>query len=164
MDSCKENEIYSNIPSIKFKTAYLTLDPESRTDTLIGIVFTYKDGDGDIGLNEADTFAPYDRKELNGIITNPFYYNVYIDYLQIINGQPQPVIKPSTTTDTLRYTVRIPSLTPDGRHKAIRGDIDHQFSPPLFKVDSDSILLRIKIYDRALHESNTIESPLLLIR
>jgi hypothetical protein len=162
--ACKKKEIYPEIPSIEFKSYYFTTDPITPTDTLLGVIFSYKDGDGDIGLNPEDTFPPYDsHRGANDKELNPYYYNLNIDYLVLgTNGTFVPVIKPNTT-DTLRFQARVQNITPEGRHKAIRGDIDWQILPPPYENLPRVIKLKVKIYDRALHESNTIESPVITL-
>jgi hypothetical protein len=161
ISSCKKREIYPEIPSIEFKSYYFTQDPILPTDTLMGIIFSYRDGDGDIGLNAGDTFAPYNSiRGDNNRELNPYYYNLHIDYLALntATGQYEHVIIPNTI-DTLVYEARVQNITPDGKHKAIRGDIDWQILPPPYPGVSRTIKVRVKIYDRALHASNTIESP-----
>lgn len=141
-------------------------DPNSGgfgNDTLIGLVFRYRDGDGDIGLGEADTLPPYDPKpDAFNQPTNPNYYNILVDYLEYRDGAYRPFIIPNTT-DTFKIRARIGSLTPDGKFKAIRGEIDYRFLPPLFPERRDTIKLRIKIYDRALNASNVAETPMIVL-
>jgi hypothetical protein len=160
--ACKKSETYSNVPLIEYKSVYSTLDENLETDTLLGIIFSYKDGDGDIGLNPGDTFAPFNSMpDINGKETNPYYYNLYIEYLTLDNGVFKPVIIPNST-DTLRYFARLQNITPDGKYKAIRGDIDWKILPPSAQAYpglSRTIKLKISIYDRALNKSNTTESP-----
>ena len=155
------------IPSLEWKSDYQLIEKNTFGvyDTLIGMVISYKDGDGDIGLNVEDTFPPYDRMaDSQGAITNPYFYNLHVEYLEIKNGVLGPFILPNTT-DTFKVQTRITSLTPDGVHKAIRGTIQYEFSPPLYPgIRGDSVILRVKLYDRALHESNVIESPLLILK
>jgi hypothetical protein len=164
--ACKEKEIYPVIPSIEFKSHYFMRDPNSigvGNDTLLAIVFSYKDGDGDIGLNEGDTFPPYDTKPDSFLrITNPYFYNIHIEYLEKHGNEYKPFIIPNTT-DTFKVLARVSSLTPEGKFKAIRGEIDYRFLPPLFPERKDSIKVRIKLYDRALNQSNIAESPMILL-
>lgn len=157
--SCKENEIYPDVPSIKFKEAYVLFD-QQNTDSLIVLVFTYKDGDGDLGLNEGDTLAPYDynTKGPNQSNTNRFYNNVLVDYYEKKNGEFYKPVKPFTS-DTVSKDVRVGNLTPDGKHKAIRGDIQISILPVDFGNDPDTIRLKARLVDRALHVSNEIETP-----
>lgn len=160
--ACKKSETYSNVPLITYKSSYTTLDENVFTDTLLGVIFTYKDGDGDIGLNPGDTFPPFNSKpDINGKETNPYYYNLNIDYLTLVDGVFKPVIIPNST-DTLRFSSRLQSITPEGKYKAIRGDIDWRILPPsglAYPGLSRTIKLRISIYDRALNKSNVTESP-----
>jgi len=166
LSSCKEREIYPSIPSIQYKSHYFQRDPTGfgfGSDTLLAIVFSYRDGDGDIGLGESDTFPPYDRQpDQFQQITNPFYYNIFIEYLEVKGGKLVPFIIPNTT-DTFGVSARVGSLTPDGKFKAIRGEIDYRFLPPLFQERADSVVLRIKLVDRALNVSNVAESPVIVI-
>lgn len=166
LSACKEREIYPSIPSIEYKSHYFQLDPSGfgfGSDTLIAIVFSYKDGDGDIGLNEQDTFPPYDRQpDQFQQITNPFFYNIFIEYLEVKGGKLLPFIIPNTT-DTFKVFARVGSLTPEGKFKAIRGDIDYRFLPPLYQERADSFVLRIRLVDRALNISNVAESPVIVI-
>jgi len=133
-------------------------------DTLIQILLSYKDGDGDIGLNQGDTFAPFDpQADSLGEIRNPYFYNLNVEYWEIIDGNLKPFILPNTS-DTFKVRARITSLTPDGVHKAIRGDIQYEFQPPIYRdLRSDSIMLKITLYDRALHTSNVVESPAIVL-
>jgi hypothetical protein len=164
--SCKEREIYPVIPSIEYKSHYFIRDPNSGgfgNDTLIGLVFKYRDGDGDIGLSESDTLPPYDPQPDNfNEPTNPNYYNIQVDYLEFKDGKFSPFIIPNTT-DTFKIRARIGSLTPDGKFKAIRGEIDYRFLPPLYIERKDTIKLRVKVLDRALNASNVVESPVIVL-
>lgn len=158
--ACKKTEIFPIIPELTYKSYYFTVDPDNPMDTLLGVIVGYRDGDGDIGLNIGDTFAPFNSIiGPNDVQLNPYYYNLHIDYLTLDeNGIYQPVIIPNTT-DTFRDLSRIQNITPESKYKAIRGDIDKQIVRPPFSGLSKNVKLKIKIYDRALHESNTIETP-----
>jgi hypothetical protein len=166
VSACKEREIFPAIPAIEYKSHYFLRDPNSLgfgNDTLLGVLFTYRDGDGDIGLGPSDTLPPYERNSDEfGRVTNRFHYNVHVDYFEVVNGQMRPFIIPNTV-DTFKVRARIGSLTPDGKFKAIRGEIDYQFMPPQFANRRDSIKLRITLIDRALNESNVAESPIIVL-
>ncbi|MES2779529.1 MAG: hypothetical protein V4651_06475 [Bacteroidota bacterium] len=169
LNACKKSEIYPDIPAIEFKSYYYKLDTSVQgvRDTLLGIIIGYKDGDGDIGLNKGDTFAPFNSVKVNDKETNKYRYNLYEEYyaLNPITNVFEPVIKPNTL-DTLIYTGRVENITPDGKHKAIRGEIDWQNPIPSqieFPDMPRIIKVRVRIYDRALHESNTVESPEIIL-
>jgi hypothetical protein len=160
--ACKEKEIYSNIPKLEYKAAYLLSG--SQEDSLLKLVFTFKDGDGDIGLNAADTFAPFnpqfDTISLKSL--NPYYFNCYVEYEEMVDGVFKPYI-PVGKVDTFQYSYRLPSLTPDGRHKSIRGDIELDLVKSPSQLQSqklvDTVQYTIYIYDRLLHKSNKIKTP-----
>lgn len=155
--ACKKKEVYPAIPSIEYKTAYFYQNAEG-IDTLMVLVFSFKDGDGDLGLDGNDTLAPFNAVlDVNGRNINPYYYNLSIDYLEKINGVFQNVTLPFST-DTLRYSYRFENITPEGRHKAIRGDIEIKISPSPFPDPSDTVIYQFYIYDRALNKSNITSS------
>jgi hypothetical protein len=165
--SCKDGEIFPEVPAIEFKSHYFVRDPNSPlgfgNDTLLGIIFTYRDGDGDIGLLPSDTNPPFERRpDSLGRITNFFHYNIHVQYFEMVNGRMQPFIIPNST-DTFKVAARIGSLTPDGKFKAIRGEIDYRFMPPQFNTRRDSIKVRIQLIDRALNVSNVAESPVIVL-
>lgn len=165
ISACKKSEIYPDIPAIEFKSYYFTVDTSAAEikDTLLGVIISYKDGDGDIGLNKGDTFPPFNSVQVNGIETNKYRYNIYQEYyaLNPVTNVFEPVIKPNTL-DTLIIPARVENITPEGKHKAIRGQIDWQNPIPSrieFPDMPRIVKVKVKIYDRALHESNTVESP-----
>jgi hypothetical protein len=160
---CKQSEIFPIVPSIEFESVRFETDLQNETDTLIVAVFSYRDGDGDIGLNSSDTFPPFNSVlNANNAETNPFHFNLHIDYLTLQNGEYRHVLKPNTN-DTLRFQARMQNITPEGKHKAIRGEFTWKNSIPRIEGLSRSIKLRIKIYDRALHQSNLAESPVIVL-
>lgn len=123
------------------------------------LIFSFKDGDGDLGLNQGDTFPPYNPVvDFEGRSLNPYYYNLYVDYLEWQNGIFNYVTRPFSN-DTLKYEFRFPSLTPEGRHLAIRGDIEVKISPSPFPNAKDTVMYKIFVYDRKLHKSNVAETP-----
>jgi hypothetical protein len=165
---CKGNEIYPIVPSITLKDVEVLYKPDN-TDSLLTLVISYKDGDGDIGLDPGDTFPPYNSNSLgpppNYPNTNRFYNNVWIDYYQKINGAYSRPMVPFTT-DTIAFDVRVTNLTPEGSHKAIRGDISVLFAAldQGYIGRSDTIKLKVRLVDRALHVSNEIETPDLYLK
>jgi len=160
-DACVYGEIYPIIPSIEVETAYV-IRAGNGEDSLIGVRIKYKDGDGDIGLEDGDTLPPF-----NAIILpddpakrniNFYYNNLHIDYLEKKDGEYKHVVA-EFTGDTLRRQLRVMSLTPEGKFKAIRGTIDAQFAPSPYPDRADTIRLRLLLVDRALHVSNAVETP-----
>lgn len=151
--SCKRLEEYPIEPVISFLEFERIFN---ETDSIYdrGILkFEFTDGDGDIGLEDRDTFPPFNPE-------SKYYYNLIIDYYEVRNGVETyvPLTFYNSETeeyDTVYLSARVPLLTPKGINKAISGDIyDTVFIYNYFS-DFDTLFLKFKLVDRALHESNT---------
>jgi hypothetical protein len=150
--SCKRIEEFPPEPSI----SYLNFEKIfNQTDSIYdqGILkFEFTDGDGDIGLAKSDTFPPFNPG-------SKYYYNLIIDYWEVRNGVetevPLTFFNSETQTfDTVYLSARIPLLTPKGSNKALTGDIYDTLFIYNYYSDFDTLFLKFKIVDRALHESN----------
>ena len=64
--------------------------------------------------------------------------------------------------DTLTLSARIPNLTPEGTNKAISGEIQDTLFVYNFNSIYDTIMFEAYIIDRALNESNSISTPLIV--
>ena len=102
----------------------------------------FTDGDGDIGLFESDTIAPYDYN----LFVN--YFEMYNDSLQQINVDPP-------------YHIRMSNLTPTGQNKSLKVDV--KYDVDVTYRNSDSIKFELKLFDRALNESKWVSSPLIIL-
>ncbi len=138
--ACKKPEKFSEIPAIEFVSLEPSEDVSDGTD--VCLIFKFQDGDGDIGLDEYDTQAPFDTSSI-------YYYNCFITYFEKQNGEFVEVETPST------LNMRIPRLS-DNTPESISGEImlnlfaNNPFSP------YDTICYELFIVDRALNHSNTI--------
>jgi hypothetical protein len=146
---CMKKQSFSDIPQISFLGMELLVDTAQVVRSGI-LTISYQDGDGDIGLNPSDTFPPYQR---NG----PYYYNYVINYFEKQNGVFQQIF------DSIPFSARIPVLTPNDPNKAIKGFITDTLPlyPPPFH---DTIRFEVFLYDRALHKSNTVTTPEIILR
>ena len=116
---------------------------------------SYTDGDGDLGL-------------INSQNTGNYKYNLFIKYFEKKNGKFEEVIitSPNSITgklDTLSFNGRIPYLTPQGKIKSIKGEIYDTLYINNPKSTFDTIKYEIFIQDRALHKSNTVTTPDIII-
>lgn len=149
LTSCIKKEEYPIEPVIKWES-YSVLNDVKGYDSLSFLKISYTDGDGDIGLYDSDTVAPYK-------------YNFFVKMFQMKNGSLQEIIFPDTNVN---FNGRIPLLTPSGRNKNIKGGIEMMieiyFARPI--LISDTIAFDLYLMDRALHKSNIVSSPLLPIR
>lgn len=146
---CLREETYPVIPEIKFEDFILLLNTQTGTIQRGVLKISFKDGDGDIGLNQNDTAAPYD-------------YNLIIDYFEIQNQDTvQIYLVDPITGDTSTFNARIPVLTPKGSDKSIKGEIEDTLFIYDPTSDYDTIMFRVYLLDRALHRSNIIQTPLI---
>ena len=149
LSSCIKEDQYPVVPQIEF-SGYGIYSAVDGTDSACKINISYTDGDGDIGLTEDDILEPYK-------------YNYYLKWMQLVDGQMIEVVLPN---DSITFNARIPILTPSGRNKNIKGDISMNFDLYFnsYLLTSDTIGFEIYIIDRALNKSNTVTTPKLAIR
>jgi hypothetical protein len=141
--SCTQKVEYPETPEIAFKDLILTPN-EGGWGGKVRLVMSFTDGDGDLGLSEADTVHPYK-------------YNLFINLFQKINGSFVPVIFPDST---LTFNARIPVLTTSGHYKVLKGDIFYDMDI----LSNDTMYMDAYIIDKALHESNIISTPEFIIK
>lgn len=145
---CRHPEPISEVPYIEF-VRLEKVDEGTGVDNQANLVVRFQDGDGDIGLNDADTTGHFSKDSV-------FYYNFFIDYYEKQNGEWVLVELPTP------LHARIPRLS-DNVPESIEGEItiltfiNNYFSP------YDTIRLSCCLYDRALHQSNTIETPEIIV-
>lgn len=147
--SCIEKQQYPDEPIIEYKNFFVVLDKQSH-DSLGYLVISFTDGDGDLGLSQADTLPPFDA-------SSTYYYNYFIKFYQQINGIMVPVTEP--------YNGRIPDVNPEDIDIDLAGEIEMEIDLGIIAMafTSDTIQMEAYIVDRALHHSNTIKSPVLVI-
>lgn len=143
--ACLKTEEFPKEPHIEFKSY------EQRPDSA-ELTISFTDGDGDIGLNQGDTLAPYNPGSL-------WYHNFFVDYYKKVNGEWQLQVF------TLPLYYRIPVITPTGQNKALEGDITVQISPQVLpQVPGDTVRFSVRIADRALNESNTVYTGSIIVQ
>jgi hypothetical protein len=137
--ACKEPVKYPDIPEIKVIDFVKYQD--DKTPDGLKIVFHFQDGNGDIGLNGADIYPPFDTSSV-------YYYNFFCDYYEKQNGIFEKIKLPST------LNARIPRLS-DLPEESIDGEIYLQM-PNYYNTTSpyDTIKLEFFIVDRKLNHSN----------
>ncbi|MCX6290401.1 MAG: hypothetical protein NT126_01400 [Bacteroidetes bacterium] len=147
VSACKKAEQYSDIPSITFKSLTTAKDMTGY-DVSGKITISFTDGDGDLGYYSSGNGLPFDDT------LSQYYYNFIIKSSHLKNG--------NWIKDTLNLSGRMPYLTPDGTNKTLRGDIAMDLFLPPHKI-RDTMRYDVFIYDRALHQSNTVTSSNLVI-
>jgi len=114
--------------------------------------FNFTDGDGDIGLEDNEKSPPYDSSSY-------YYYNLYLDYYEKddVNGWQRGI---DLAGDSISFSYRLEPIIVSGKSRGIKGSMDvtiNTFQNP-FSSQSDTIKFKIKLIDRALNESNVIET------
>jgi hypothetical protein len=144
LSACLKTEEFPKEPHLSFKSYDGSVSPARLT-------VSFTDGDGDVGLDQGDTLAPFNPG-------SPWYYNFFVDYYKLQNGtwvQQQ---------FTLPLYYRIPVITPTGQNKALEGDIAVDIAQQVLpQVPGDTVRFGVHIADRALHESNTVFSDAIVV-
>lgn len=160
-NSCKRIEEFPPEPVISY-LAFDTIFNLTEGISNRGILrFEFTDGDGDLGLEKSDTLSPFNPG-------SKYYYNLIIDYFEVRNGVETPVLLTFYNSETEQYdtvylSARIPLLTPKGSNKALTGEINDTIFIYNYYSEFDTLFLKFKIVDRALHESN-LESTSYIVR
>lgn len=155
--ACSRNKDYPPEPQIEY-IAFEQIRDKSGKDSAGILRFRFRDGDGDIGLGQEDTFPPFNPG-------SKYYYNLFVDMLEKRNGTfSKAVFIPPAGNDTLTNNSRFPIPGSAGRKKYIEGEIsvelftNNPFSP------WDTIKYEVSITDRALNRSNVITTPEIILK
>lgn len=145
VSSCFKSEEYPIEPIISDPVFVFSGDSAKLT-------FSFTDGDGDIGLAPEDTIAPYNPASY-------FHYNLHLDYYEKDdeNGWQRGR---NLEGDSIVFQYRLKPIVVKGKARGIKGTMDVtiiNFSNP-FSIESDTIRYTIKLIDKALNESNLIET------
>ena len=156
MAACKKKLEYPIEPKITFGGLSYLMNADSTLTGEVILTIGYTDGDGDLGLDDADTLYPFGPND-------PHYYNLIIDYLKWDGTAfvETPLLswnQQSQSFDTVSFNARFKLPVFNDEENAISGIIEYTmmvFNP---LSPNDTIKFRAHILDRALHESNTIET------
>lgn len=154
--SCQKPVEYPIEPKIAYEGFTYLFNPDSTFSGEGIISFSYTDGDGDLGLDDADTLSPFGFNDAH-------YYNMMIDYLKCVNGVfvKTPLLSWNAQTqsyDTVSFNARFKRLRDTEEPKAISGTMDYTLPVQNPFSPNDTIKFEIRILDRALHESNVIQT------
>lgn len=142
--SCRKFEEYPPEPQIEYQNFKLLVNPTTGKVEKGRLSISYRDGDGDIGLDQTDTLPPYN-------ISGDFYYNFVLRFYEKQHGQFVEI--PGF------FSGRIPPLIPKNQKKSIKGIIEYDLDVVNETSSYDTIQFRVKLIDRALHISNEVISP-----
>lgn len=146
---CLKKEEYPSEPVIELE-GFSTFKNAQGKDSAAVISLSYTDNEGDIGLSQADTVAPF---------TGQYYYNCYLEYYELQNGV---WVKPALVVP---FYYRIPPLL-DGGSQPVKGTVEIRLSAPFFSPSAyDTIKFSAQLADRALHLSNVVETaPVVVVK
>ena len=154
--ACQKPVEYPIEPKIAYE-GFTYLFASDSTFSGEGIIsLSYTDGDGDLGLDDADTTYPFG-------FNDPHYFNMVVDYLKCVNGEfvKTPLLNWNVQTqsyDTLSFNTRFKRVRDSEEPKAISGTIDYTLMVQNPFSPEDTVKFEIRILDRALHESNVIQT------
>ena len=160
--ACQKPVEYPIEPRIEYQGFTYLFNADSTFSGQGILFFTYTDGDGDLGLDETDTMSPFGFHDAH-------YYNMVVDYLKCVNGQfvKTPLLSPHVPTspedtlvlyDTVTFNARFKRLRDSEEPKAISGTMDYTLTVQNPLSPNDTVMFEIRILDRALHESNVIQT------
>lgn len=145
---CRHEEKYSIIPYIEFLSLE-KVDNGTGHDSQATLTIHFQDGDGDIGLDSRDRDPVF-------AVDSPYYYNFFIDFYEKQQGEWVKIDLPTP------LHARVPHLSEDVP-ESIEGKlsivtyINNPMSP------YDTVRLSCYLVDRALHHSDTIVTPEIIV-
>lgn len=156
LTGCLEKVEYPIEPIITYQGMSYLMNADSTLTGEVVVSIGYTDGDGDLGLDDADTVYPFG-------LHDPHYYNLIIDYLKWDGSAfvETPLLSWNQLTqsyDTISFNARFKRLVFNDVEKPISGTFDYTMN--VFNPFSphDTIKFSITLIDRALHESNSVET------
>ncbi len=140
--ACKDPDCENTIPEISFES-FQVFDNSTAQLNL-----SFYDCDGDVGLTDADTLAPYN-------IESDYYFNLKLTYLEKQNGV---WIRFDSLTPPFHY--RIPLLNENGSGPTLEGTISVKLEPIYYVPvgNFDTIKFEAQLIDRALNKSNIVQT------
>ena len=156
LSACQKKMEYPIEPKISYEGMGYMMNADSTLTGEVVVSIGYTDGDGDLGLDDADTLYPFGSND-------PHYYNLIIDYLKWDGSTfvETPLLswnQQSQSFDTVSFNARFKRLVFNDEEAAISGTIDYTMMVYNPLSPNDTIKFKIKILDRALHDSNVIET------
>lgn len=162
--SCLSAPSYSNTPEISFQS--ITRQRYTVNGGLVDSIFitiNFQDGDGDLGLTTPEaTAAPYTPKYYGAnFFMTPFVKNSRGTYDSLKIVRPDLFLRKSSYYDRFDHL----STTTDSKASPLRGTLRRAYSflygSPF--LPTQEVKFRVSIFDRALHQSNEIETPSIVI-
>lgn len=139
LSGCKPEPVFPVEPMLTFKE-YI----QSQTSDSLQVVFSFTDGDGDVGVSSGAT-------DSNMVLTL---------YVRDASGNFIPQDNISTPApDSIYYNYRIPQLT--SSQKGVEGDIYLTVNKAF--ITRDTIRFNAFMLDQAQHRSATVQTPAVIL-
>lgn len=149
LTGCRHQDPFSVIPYIEF-VSLEKIDDGTGHDSQATLTIYFHDGDGDIGLDDTDRNPVFS-------IDSTYYYNFFIDFYEKQHGEWVKLEFPTP------LHARIPHLS-DNVPESIEGKLSilTYINNPTSVYDT--VMLSCYIVDRALHHSDTITTPEIIVK
>ena len=145
---CLPDPAYPDEPEVTFVSFELQADGSRE------LIIQFTDGDGDLGLSQADTMPPF-------CASCDFHQNLHCDYQEWRNGDWFEIFL-DPNAGQIPFYYRVPNAQPSGQEPALNGTIAVDMSTWYLSSSYDSLRFRITLFDRALNASNEVFTPPLL--
>ena len=143
LSSCLKQEDFPNRPDVNYIGFFPNPAATSKADSLGFVKFEFTDGDGDLGLSDADSEGEFALGE-------PYYYNLFVRYFEKQNGTFTEVVPP------LPFNVRFKRLSSvGGSNSSIQGEMDVRVYADITST-YDTVRYEMYIVDRAKQHSDTL--------
>lgn len=157
--ACSEQVEYPIEPRIAYEGFTYLFNADSTFSGEGMVSFSYTDGDGDLGLDATDTLYPFGPNDAH-------YCNMVVDYLKSENGEfvKTPLLSWNVQTqsyDTVTFNARFRRLRDSEEPKTISGKMEYNLTVQNPFSPNDTVKFEIHILDRALHESNVIQTEVI---
>jgi hypothetical protein len=152
VSACREKESYPPEPILTYSGFTMFQTPDGA-DSFGVMTISYTDGDGDLGMYPNDS--------------NP---NFFVAYYKMVDGILKIGTRYNPTTgeiDTINFNARIPMLVPPYYTSWIKGEIEDTINPisdPTSQKPYDTIMFEAYVVDRSGNKSNTVQTPLIVVK
>jgi len=176
LESCIQKPVFNDTPKIEFtsieRVGFLRTEGITTPTIVDSIYITIKfqDGDGDLGLNDEDGAPLYGERTETGEL-NKYRSNYFIEILRKEDGEFIPYILPDAESITYRFPYLNEESTEGGPLEGFLTFVQvidpsayEQFNPTPNAIQRfDTLKFRVNIADRALNESNVIETDTVIV-
>lgn len=164
LNSCIQEPEFSVVPEIAFESISkfnkLSLDgfgEQTKIDSLV-MRIRFKDGDGDLGITEAELKSNPKYKDFKNFIVDTYLLRngswVQLNLSPTLGGIMNFKFKPNQKVGPIEGTVDYSAQFVYAFYKGYS---------PLFTPKNDTLKFKIQIVDNALHQSNVVETTPVVI-